>query len=545
MAEQLIYLDIGDGIAEVVTRLRGAKQDHVVLVIPKRAVIAHSPINFKVIKQQADALKLVLSIITQDEIAKNFASQVGLKLLDQLGEAPTAAVATPTLPSAPKTSSYQDNISSFDAGGEIPVVRYKKLADPLPQTDDLALEMPSQRTKKLRAAMRWDWHLIKNFKIQRHHQILFGFILMGLILVGAVSFFVAPKAFVDIEVQSEPFAKQFTITLADEQDLRAAGPNVLTGRFLEVTREDVSSFKATGEENRGEKSSGQIRIVNHTNVIQGIVKNTRFESSAGLIFRINEEVLVSPARSGSPGTAVVSATSDGGGTAYNVSAPTKLTVPGLGDTGIDLVYGEVVGTFAGGTDDIIKVVSEDDINQAKEEATKNIFVAAEGEINNQLKRGEEVLPFLIQNDVIDAVPSATAGAKRDEFEVRVQSRSWVIVVGRKSINEAISNAAVFEVPEGKQVTQQTVANATVEVLESNFLTREIQLAVKLDGRVGPQLDIESIRQSLANQPVAKAVEQLQSDANITTGSVEIVPTFLTRMPMLLNNIRIQVIYLGE
>jgi hypothetical protein len=551
MAEQLIYLDVGDGIAEIIARLKSAKQERVVLVIPKRAVIVHSPINLKVIKLEADRLGLILTVITQDEIAKNFANQVGLTVVDQLDS-------TPPMPSdeslTPKTFSYQDTEVKSDTESplisqatstDVPIVKYKTLS-PTSLDEDLALEVPSAIAKGGRKMVfTLDWSKLQNFRLKRHHKVLLGFTFVGVILISVVSFFVVPKAYVDIEVQSEAFAKQFTITLADETDLRAAGPNVLTGRFIEVSREDVTTFPATGEENRGEKSSGQIRIVNHTNIIQGIIKNTRFESPSGLIFKINEEVLVPPARSGNPGTAVVSAISDGGGANNNVSAPMKLTIPGLGENAVDSVYGEVVGAFSGATDDIIKIVSEEDLNKAKEEASKNIFVAAETEIKAQLKRNEDVWPVLIQNDIIDAVPSATAGAKRDDFEIRVQSRSWVIILNREDIDEAITNAAVFEVPEGKQVTGQTVKDANVEVLESNFLTREIQLLIKMDGRVGPQINIDALRTSLANKSVSDGVEFLQSDPAVTTGSIEISPTFLTRIPMLLNNIRIQVIYLGE
>lgn len=544
MAEQIIYLEVGDGIAEIITHLKNAKQERIALVVPKRAVISHSLINLKVIKNQADVLGLTLSVITQDEITKNFAIQAGLTVVDQLDERLSSAPSSvsPEI-KAPQTSSYQD--TTTDSTSEVPIVKYKTLSH-ITTNEDLSLEVPSTQPKTgSKITFTLDWSRIKNFRFKRHHKIFLSLVLVGVVLISVVSFFVVPKAYVDIEIQSEAFTKQFTVTLADVQDLRAAGPNVLTGRFIEVSREDVSTFKATGEENRGEKSSGQIRIVNHTNVIQGIIKNTRFVSPSGLVFKINEERLVPPARGGSPGTVLVSAISDNGGANYNVSAPMKLTIPGLGENAVDSVYGEVAGVFAGGTDDIIGVVSEEDIENAKEEAAKNIFVAAEGEIETQLKRGENVLSILIQNDVIDAVPSATAGAKRDEFEIRVQSRSWVIIVNRDDIDEAITNAAVFEVPEGKQVTDQTVKNATIEVLESNFLTREIKLLINMDGRVGPEIDIEALRVSLANQSIADGIEILQSDMAVTTGSIEISPTFLTRIPMLLNNIRIQVIYLGE
>ncbi len=228
-----------------------------------------------------------------------------------------------------------------------------------------------------------------------------------------------------------------------------------------------------------------------------------------------------------------------------MSAPMKLTIPGLGDVGVSMVYGEVAGSFTSGTDDITRVVSEEDINQAKEEASKNVSVAAETELSETLKRGEELLPEFVQNDVIDVVPSVSAGAKKDQFEIRVQSRSWVILVGQGEVDQAVANAAAFEVPEGKQITDNTVKNAKIEVVESNFLSHRITLLVTLDGRIGPKLDRDEVVAGLVNKSIDESEEILRDLPEVTAATVEIWPTFITRIPLLASNIRLHIIYLGE
>jgi len=543
MAEQLIYLEAGDDIAAAIERLRRASSNEVVMVVPRRALLSQSVINLRILKRQADALNKTVSVMTQDEIGRNFANEAGFKVLDQLDNDGASPLRGAHLDKARTTVGSK--------------VKYRKnrpvdmdTVEDATTITDLPDRIKPKGTKSwtnvlLGSIVRSAKTTRASLKLEHHHKVVIGFVVLGLLILGSVGFFVIPKAYVAIEVQSEPFVKQFTLVLADDQDVKTAGPNVLTGRFIEITRENISEFEATGEENRGEKSEGKITVINYTGSIQGLLVNTRFQNSAGLIFKIKSEILVPPARGGTPGRATVEAISDGGGTKYNVSSPMKLTIPGLGDAGIDMVYGEVNGNFRGGTDDITKVVAEEDIKNAKAEAVANVFVAAEAELAEQLEHREQLISELIQNDVIDAMPSASAGAKRDKFEIRVQSRSWTILIDDEDLKAAISNSAAFELSEGQQVTDNTIRDASIEVIESNFLSHRINLLIKLDGRMGPSIDKQEIVSALANQNIELGNEILSGMEEITTSSIEIWPTFLTRIPLLHNNIRVQVIYLGE
>src|SRR5690606_2474741 len=354
-----------------------------------------------------------------------------------------------------------------------------------------------------------------------------------------------PKADVVIEVQSEAFQKQFSISLVDQQDVQAVGPNIVPGRFIEVTREHVATFKASGQENKGDKAKGQINIVNRTEGIQGILANTSFRTESGLVYRIKNEVLVPPARGATPGRAVVEAESEGGGTQYNVTSALTLSIPNLSEGLKPLLYGEVVGSFTGGTDNVVGVVSSEDIDAAKQEAAKNVFVSAETELAKQANRNEQFNPAFIQNDVIDAVPSVTPGAEQEEFEIRVQSRSWTIVIPKDSFSEALTNAASFEVDPDKQVTQSTLDEATIEPVESSFINHQIDLVVSLNGRVGPRLEVDEIRNQLIRQDVATAESIIKALPNVASGSVKLWPSFLQKIPIVANNVRVQIIYLGE
>lgn len=539
MPNPIIYLETGDDIGQAIARANRVKSESIVLVIPKGAVLLHSALNLKLLKKYFDSQKRSVSLSVADKIGTTFAQQAGFELaspvtqinhfLDQDDSTIEDDLEPPEVTVEEDIELDADEIEPDQA----PASPFIKRGLGLPKNP---LTSPLMRPPQLTSF---------RLRLSRQHKLALLLIGVGIIILGSVGYFILPRANVTLEVQSEPFKKQFALILADAQDVQAVGANILTGRFLEVSRENVATFTATGEQNSGQKAEGKITVYNHTGSIAGLLANTRFQSKDGLIFRSKSEILVPPARNNSPGRATVDAIADEGGTKYQLPVDAELSIPGLAANARELVYGKISTAFSGATDEITKVVSQEDIDKAKEEAAKNVFAAAESELEGQLKRNEEIAPSFIQNDVIDAIPSVTAGSTNDTFEIRVQSRSWVIAVPKGHLQEAVFNAAANEVPEGKQITARTADTAKLDVLEGNFLTHRINLAVLVDGRVGPVIDTTAIVARLANQLIADGKTYLQGLTQVASSSVEIWPDWMHRIPLLPNNIKVNVVYLGE
>lgn len=555
-----LYLEPGDGIIEACVKLTKTTEPELTIVIPRRGLLLQNLINLKILKRYGEEQGKKIAIATQDPVGRKFATEAGFALTETTGA--TEPDTTPKV--------AFNNYAQYEPLGEtleetvdlderlVEEVETEEDLENLDEDDEDYAPEPDSPTpgRKLRILGRPNFKLklpqltipkitLPQIKLERHHRIILAIVLVGLITLGSVSYFVVPKAYATIEVPSDPFKKQLSLMLVDEDDTFNTGANTLPGRFIEVTRENVATFDATGSENTGAKAEGKITVLNYTRGIQGLLANTRFQASNGLVFRLKADTLIPGSNGSNPGRAIADAISDEGGAKYNVAAPLKMTVPGLGPAGESLVVGEVNGTFIGGTDSVVKVVSQQDIDRAKEEAAKNVFASAETELREQLKRGEELEGNFIQNDVIDALPSVSAGSKKDQFEVRVQSRSWTLVVPANSLREAINNAAQNEAPEGRAISAQTIEKATIEPTEGNFLTRRINLVVTLDGRVGPKIDDKQVVQNVANQPKRVAEDVLKAIPDVTSASLEMWPGFMPRTPLLLNHIKLRVIYLGE
>lgn len=128
---------------------------------------------------------------------------------------------------------------------------------------------------------------------------------------------------------------------------------------------------ATGEKTVTTKSSGKIIVYNAQAIPQRLIKNTRFQSSSGKIYRINESINVPKAtvKGGvaAPGFLEVTVYADEAGPEYN-SDPTDFTLPGLKDSPIfKKIYARSHGALSGGASGVVKTVSDQDLRQASED----------------------------------------------------------------------------------------------------------------------------------------------------------------------------------
>lgn len=123
--------------------------------------------------------------------------------------------------------------------------------------------------------------------------------------------------------------------VATENRTSVAGDFIATGGggdlpFEIVTVEKVASasVESEGTETVNQSAQGTIVIENKQDVPQQLIKNTRFETPDGKIFRIRDSVTVPKAVNGTPGTLETTVYADATGESYNVG-PTTFTLPGL------------------------------------------------------------------------------------------------------------------------------------------------------------------------------------------------------------------------
>ena len=97
-----------------------------------------------------------------------------------------------------------------------------------------------------------------------------------------------------------------------------------------VDLEDTDVVPSSGTQHAEEKASGTITVFNSYSAdTVKLIKNTRFATPDGLIFRIPADVVVPGKKGATPGQISVTVFADAVGEKYNVPATAKFTLPGL------------------------------------------------------------------------------------------------------------------------------------------------------------------------------------------------------------------------
>lgn len=136
-------------------------------------------------------------------------------------------------------------------------------------------------------------------------------------------------------------------TAYPEQRDEALSYEIMT---LEATQE--SQVAASGQVEVEELATGVMEIVKTTPGAERLIKNTRFRSPNGLVFRTEESVVVPGAVDGVPGTIQVDVFADDVGESYNLEAGTEFDIPGFEEGGFTELYESISGRnpqqFTGG-----------------------------------------------------------------------------------------------------------------------------------------------------------------------------------------------------
>jgi hypothetical protein len=106
------------------------------------------------------------------------------------------------------------------------------------------------------------------------------------------------------------------------------GEGELPFEIVSVEKTATASVAAESTENVTQSAQGTIIVSNMQDAPQALIKNTRFETPEGLVFRIRDSITVPSAKNGESGTLSVTVYADEAGERYNVG-PTTFTLPGL------------------------------------------------------------------------------------------------------------------------------------------------------------------------------------------------------------------------
>jgi len=203
---------------------------------------------------------------------------------------------------------------------------------------------------------------------------------VGIIIIAFVvmSFMSGARIEITPKVVKASSQDLFNAFKADSVPSEKTPTNALPFQVVTVSKTGGKTVKANGEEQVQKKASGTLLIYNdYGTVSQRLIKNTRFESPEGLVFRISDSVVVPGQKTVEgkkvPGSVEALVYADEPGEKYNIGL-TDFTIPGFkGDPRFKAMYARSKTPMSGGFVGMVKKVADED------------RMVAENEIENALK----------------------------------------------------------------------------------------------------------------------------------------------------------------
>ncbi|MFZ2887048.1 MAG: hypothetical protein WA021_04485 [Minisyncoccia bacterium] len=307
-----------------------------------------------------------------------------------------------------------------------------------------------------------------------------------------------------------------------------AAPGTISYTVMTQAFEDSATVPASGTENAEEQATGKVVVYNESDDMMRLIKNTRFETMDGLIFRIPNSIEV-PAKSGAtPGSVEVTVFADQTGPSYNVGPFNKLTLPGLKSSELyEKIYAKSAAAFSGGFSGQRPAVSE------------SVLESARAEVRNRLNEKAQELARTAQGAAFSGLavvnyetlpPTQEGGGS-----VRINERATVSIPVfpsdrlAQAIGQAVSASA-----EGQSVSLRFSDGIAAQFAQTASATdlglQPVVFTLTGRGQIVWNVDSGALSQALAEKDEAAFQTIIGGFPSIEEARARIMPFWKSRFP---------------
>jgi hypothetical protein len=534
-----IYIDIDDDITSIIDKVRSSKEQIVALVLPKRASVFQSTVNMKLLKKVSTQANKKPVLITSEPALLPLAGAAKIHTAPNLQskpEIPPAAEVPTDTPLAEEDAGEVDMDPSTPIGkamGEEAEEEAEIDNTPPGPSSTAAENSASSNAKKSSRKPK-----VPNFKKFRKWIILGGIALVLLIAFIVWAIFFAPKATVTVQTETSDLAKTVDFIADTEADSIDLDNSVLPAMSQELEKTETEEIPATGQEDKGKKASGSVTLKNCSSSVNPVtIPSGTGVSSGGLTYLTKQSVTL-PASSFDGQQACTTQTRNVGVTAqesggqYNSGAKSYSVA---GNSGV-IASGSAM---TGGTTNIVKIVSQEDINRAKE-----LLEAKEEDATGELQEALEdegyvaIVETLSSNSQFSASPKA--GTEASETTVVATMTHTMLGVKEDDLKELIEKSVEEDIDTQTQSVLGFGINEATFAIDEESGEEGVSATMQTTLVIGPELNQEQIKTDIAGKNRDEAEQILRerpgfSDSNIDTSPfwVGSVPTNIEKIDIVI------------
>ncbi len=564
--KKVVYIEIDEEVTAIYDRIKRAKQKDIYLVVPRKAILFQSVVNMRILKSKLEKDNKRLHLVTTDRIGVHLAQQAGIPVYHniEVEEIKAPNQDTPKMRIEPIQARRNEILKDLPRR-----VMEKKIT-----IGELIKEYRDSNKKKGKKGGSTELAGVYNYV--RPNRKFLGFILalsLGLFLV--ITYIALPGATVYVKPKFDNIDYTVNITLADKRKnqtlLSRNEPHVVASEEIMTVTKQTKVFSTTSKLFDGVNSQGFITIINNSEDEWPLKKETRFQTSDGLVFRIKEGVFV-PAKTVDEegnealGTYTAAVEAD----PFDIYAhpigergdigPSRFIIPGLSKFNQKILWGESSGAMEGGVTRYQRVVQEEDIESAKKQIEDNLTLMAREDLSTHIDEMNRInhtnLVLLDDQRYLKTelqelrISDDLEGSLRDKFEIFAQIEAkgvaydfdQLFAILKKELKTRahpdmqIQDSSIrpesisFESVSEDEVLGQIKITSTIKGIQEYVIDSSLQAGLRFSNKVKERivgLTAEEAESYVGNLPEVDEVE------------IKLWPIWLSRIPRIVDNIEVK------
>lgn len=528
MNKDVIYIDVEDDITAIIGKVKASKEKVVALVPPKRIGVLQSAVNLRLINRAAKQAEKHVALVTNNHALAALAAAASIPVAKNLQTKPELAE-IPAL--------VVDDGDDIIDGGDLPVGEHLRQAEETPEERRGAAmaavlaEAPKAGDRPARPKVK-NGPKVPNFTTFRKK--LFFIIIGAILLIGFMvwAIFFAPRATVIISAKTTSSDINMPVTVSSSK-ATSYDDTVLKAESQQESEEKSVDFTATGKKDAGKKATGTVVFSTSDagTAIGGVTipAGTKLKDGSGNTFVTDEGVTLNTSNFNGQSVGITAAEN---GSKYNAATGSMSGAPSN-------VSAEIDGATSGGVTKMVTIVSQSDIQKAKQEIADEETDEIRDQLTKKFTNNELIITesFDITYDDVEVSPAegkeaetATLTTKvtyilkavsRDELKTFLEGHMKKELEGRddQRVYDSGNQKAVFE-----DVT------TTGKTLKANLVAT---------AQVGPKIEDNDIKQEVKGKRYGEIQQSLEAIQGVDSVDVKFFPFWVSSVPDDINRITVE------
>ncbi|HEX5430161.1 MAG TPA: hypothetical protein VFX17_03755 [Patescibacteria group bacterium] len=549
---RVIKLNKTDDIAQVIQYIRDLKDRDIVFELEKGSPLLASSTNMKLMKKTGEFLGKKIRIRTSDPTGRVLAMKA--EALEGI-EKPESSAKKMPVAKGRVLGDVRPRFSDITRKASVKSMPSAIRPATVPEASEIE---PVKSAKKSYIKSVRDRFLSKKDKEalptktkKSNFSKIFIITMAVLVLVVFALAVLLPTAQITVYARSEPITRDAEITVNTAATAVDTTGAVIPGALVSRQVSQTKSFPATGSKDIGDKAGGSVVLYNFTKNTLTLRAATTVLTVNGKKFNLVNDItgLRPTAQIGSGDDMEVDRTSlippvqvaaSQAGADYNIAANTKFAVVNAA-LGNQNVYAIDEDAITGGTSKTVKIVSQQDLDNAVASMTASIPDQAEADLNSENPSDGDIkiLPTGITKQVLAKTANKNAGDQADSFDMTMISKisglsykeSDVKNLIKQNINQVLSSDK-YLLPDAQETVTAIFKSLDLDhgsgVLSVHY---ETVAAYKVDTSNMPKL--------LAGKTANEVKDILLQKPEIDRVDVQFSPFFVNKAPKLNGKIYIE------